>query len=179
MTPLYRHRLNLCQLLLALSLAHAKPLADFDPRPVTRTTDVVALVDAAEQSVLFLADDLLSGEVALALVRAAFERGVEVDVVLAAGALHNAAGYGPYVSLYTTLAVTAEHVGRSLLVVDGATAVEGPLVAAPATLFNDGETVAFRGRWVAGRVETFQRMWRRSSRFEVDETFLRNLMEAR
>ena len=181
-STLYRRGLTGCKLLLALSLlslAHAQPLADLDTRPVGATTDVVALVDAAERDVLLLADDLLSGEVALALIRAAHERGVHVEVVLAAGALRNEAGYGPYLSLYTTLQVTPELVGRSLLVIDHTTAVEGPLVAAPATLFNAGETVAFRGRWVAARVETFRRAWRRSSSFEVDETFLRNLMEAR
>ena len=143
---------------------------------VTETAHVVQVVEAAQREVLLAAPALLSGDVALALAQAEHFRGVEVFALLGDAAISAGGSYGPYLSLYGPVHVMP--VERTFLVVDRTTLVEGPRVAAQGTAFDAEETWTIQGEVARARVRDFNALWAQAQPFELDDAYLKQLLEA-
>lgn len=143
---------------------------------VTETAQVVQAVESAQREVLLVAPALFSGEVALALAQAEHFRNVEVFALLGDVAISAGGSYGPYLSLYGPVRVMS--VERTFLVVDRTTLVEGPRAAAKGTDFDAEETWAVQGDVARARVRDFNALWAQAEPFELDDAYLKQLLEA-
>ena len=170
---LYEKVLAACKFLVGSSLIC---LSFAQEKEVSSTAEVVAVIQAAQSEILLAGTDLLNKDIALALAQTTYQNDIKTFVVLNVDSLSNAAGSGPYISMYTNLRVTKLE-PKELLIVDGEAVIEGPLVARSPTLFEEGQTIAYEG--ASERTTEFRSLWRRAYPFEIDEVFLRDLMEER
>lgn len=141
------------------------------PERVETVDQAVALIDAAQTEILLRTPTLTSQPVADALMRAANSRGISVFVVTEEERIMASNSYGPDLSLFMTVGMTAVQL-KPLLIVDQQFVVEGDVLAGVQTMFSK-DSYAFESKERAqGRVEEFMTLLGDSILLELDDRAL-------